>query len=192
MRFSLQACIAISVVLLMASCAQLSPQQVDFAPTIRADRLIQGQGTVSLEVTDTRPDTTIGMRGGVYAQSATITAQAPLRELIDSLAKQVLAKVGMTITTSLPDTRIEITLDQLTYAVTPQRASIKRSTATATISVKVERGNVTYVKNHTTSQYIDTVGYASEEKNSALLNEVFDTVLENLFTDAGLETFLTN
>jgi uncharacterized lipoprotein YajG len=132
------------------------------------------------------------MRGGVYAQSATITAQAPLRELIDSLAKQVLAKVGMTITTSLPDTRIEITLDQLTYAVTPQRASIKRSTATATISVKVERGNVTYVKNHTTSQYIDTVGYASEEKNSALLNEVFDTVLENLFTDAGLETFLTN
>jgi uncharacterized lipoprotein YajG len=98
----------------------------------------------------------------------------------------------MTVTTSLPDTRIEIALEQLTYAVTPQRASIKRSTASAEISVTVERGNVTYVKSHTTSQYIDSVGYASEEKNAALLNEVFDTVLERLFSDAGLETFLSN
>ena len=192
MRISLQACIATSVVLLMASCAQLSPQQVDFAPTIRTDGLIQGQGTVSLEVSDKRPGSTIGLRGGAYAQSATITAQAPLRELIQGLATQVLAKSGMTVTTSLPETRIDISLEQLTYAVTPLRASIKRSTASAEISVKVERGNMTYVKNHTTSQYIDTVGYASEEKNSVLLNEVFDTVLENLFSDAGLETFLDN
>ena len=192
MRIFLQAFITTTLLLFMASCAQLSPQQVDFAPTIRTDRLIQGQGTVSLAVIDKRPSATIGLRGGAYAQSSTISAQAPLRELIERLATQVLVKSGMTVTTRLPETRIEISLEQLSYAVTPLRASIKRSTASALVSVQVERGNMTYVKNHSTSQYIDTVGFASEEKNSVLLNEVFATVLERLFSDDGLETFLSN
>jgi uncharacterized lipoprotein len=176
----------------MAGCAQLSPQQVAFAPTIPTEQLIQGQGTVSLAVTDNRATATIGLRGGTYAESSIISAQYSLQEAIESLATQVLVKAGMTLTSTLPDTQIEISLDQLTYSVSPQRANIKRSTALAAISVKVERDNATYVKNHRTTQYIDTVGYASEKKNAALLNEVFDTVLENLFSDAGLEAFLSN
>jgi len=192
MRLPIHALIASTFILLMAGCAQLSPQQVAFAPTIPADQLIQGRGTISLAVTDKRPTTTIGLRGGTYAESAVISAQYSLQEVIENLATQVLAKSGMTLTSTLPDTQIEISLDQLTYSVTPQRVNIKRSTALAAISVKVERDNATYVKNHKTTQYIDTVGYASEEKNAALLNEVFDTVLENLFSDAGLEAFLSN
>ena len=192
MRLPIHVLIASTIILLTAGCAQLSPQQVAFAPTIPADQLIQGQGTVSLVVTDKRPTTTIGLRGGTYAESAVISAQYSLQEVIENLATQVLAKSGMTLTSTLPDTQIEISLDQLTYSVTPQRVNIKRSTALAAISVKVERDNATYVKNHKTTQYIDTVGHASEEKNAALLNEVFDTVLENLFSDAGLEAFLSN
>jgi len=192
MRFPIKTLIFSTIMLLMAGCAQLSPQQVVFAPSIPAKQLIQGQGTVSLAVIDKRSSTAIGLRGGTYAESAVISAQNSLQEVIESLATQVLAKSGMIVTSTLPDTQIEISLNQLTYSVTPLGASIKRSKALATMSIKVERDNTTYVKNHRTSQYIDTVGYASEKKNAALLNEVFDIVLENLLTDAGLEAFLSN
>jgi len=192
MRLPIKALMASTIVLLMAGCAQLSPQQIAFTPTIPIDQLIQAQGTASLTVSDQRLATTIGLRGGAYAESALITAQYSLQEVIENLASQVLAKAGMTLTSTLPDAQIEISLDQLSYNVTPVRANIKRSTALAAISVKVERGNATYVKHHKTTQYIDTVGYASEEKNAVLLNEVFDTVLQNLFSDAGLEAFLLN
>jgi len=73
-------------------CAQLSPQQVTFTPSIPTDNLIQAEGSASLTVMDKRKDNIIGYRGGSYAETSTIQSKHPLDEVIEAIALQVLEK----------------------------------------------------------------------------------------------------
>jgi uncharacterized lipoprotein len=183
--------IAVSVLAVVSvGCAQLSPQQISFQPTIPTDSLITGEGTTSLEVNDTRSDKVIGVRGGTYEQTSTIVSKEPLDDVIRSLAMQVLEKTGMEISTAFPDMEMAISLDKLSFISEDLKASVKRSTAVAAVSIRVKKGTVVYENGYKTTQYIDTVGYPNEEKNEELLNNVFDAVLERLFSDSALETFI--
>ncbi|WP_196157992.1 YajG family lipoprotein [Reinekea sp. G2M2-21] len=173
-------------------CAQLSPQQVDFQPSIPTQGIITGSGTANLTVADKRADPIIGYRGGVYEETSTIVAKRPLDKVIESLALQVLEKTGIELSTAFPDMNIAISLDKLSYITEDQKASIKRTTAMAAVSIEVMKGNTTFSNGYTTSQYIDTVGYPSEEKNEVLLNSVFDSVLERMFSDTKLGAFVSN
>lgn len=176
--------------LLLVGCAQLSPQQVSFEPAIEAEGLITGTGTLSLKASDIRPTNVIGVRGGSYANTSTITPKTPLTAVVESIARQILERGGFMLTDSLPDQAIEIQITELSFVTTPQKANIKRNTVVAALSVVVEKGSVTYKNNYKTTQYKDTLGYPSEEDNEALLNDVFDAVLERMFRDPKLESFL--
>ena len=176
--------------LITVGCAQLSPQQVAFTPAIEAEGLISGTGTLSLKATDIRPSNVIGVRGGAYTSTSTITPKTPLTTVVESIARQILERGGFMLTDSLPDQALEIQIKELNFETTDQKASIKRNTAVAAISVVVEKGSVTYKNNYKTTQYIETLGYPSEAENEALLNDVFDSVLERMFRDPKLESFL--
>jgi uncharacterized lipoprotein len=189
-RMSLKTGIVALAAMLTVGCAQLSPQQIDFQPSIPTDGLIQGEGTTSLMVVDARVDKVIGIRGGAYAQTSTIVAKAPLEQVIESIAIQVLEKTGFELSTTFPDMDIAILLNDLSYKTEDAKASIKRSTAVAQVTIQVTKGNVTFENGYRTSQYIETVGYPSDEKNEKLLNNVFDAVLERMFSDETLEAFI--
>jgi uncharacterized lipoprotein len=182
--------LAFGAVLLAVGCAQLSPQQISFEPSIPTEGLITGSGSVSLTSKDVRKTDVIGIRGGSYAQTSTITPKIPLTEVVQSIASQILEKGGFELTDSLPDKTLEIQITDLSFETTEQRASIKRNTAVAAVAVVVNKGNVTYQNNYKTTQYIETLGYPKEEENEELLNGVFDAVLERLFRDPELEAFL--
>lgn len=175
---------------LVAGCAQLSPQQVSFEPSIPVDGLIEGTGTISLSAQDMRASNIIGIRGGSYSQTSTLTPKVPITEVVQSIASQILQRGGFELTDSLPDQTLEIQVTELSFVTTDQRASIKRNTAVAAVAVVVNKGNVTYENNYKTTQYIETLGYPKEDDNEALLNDVFDSVLERLFRDPKLEAFL--
>lgn len=177
---------------LIVGCAQLSPQQIDFQPSIPTEGLVSAQGTTSLMVVDQRPNQVIGIRGGAYAQTSTIVAKKPLVEVIESLAQQVIEKTGLEFSTAFPELEMIIKLDELSYLTEDVKASIKRSTAVAKVSIVVKKDNKTFENSYKTSQYIETLGYPKEVKNEELLNAVFDSVLERMFSDEAIETFLAN
>lgn len=173
-----------------SGCIQLSPQRVDFQPSLKTDQLIQGDGTASLIVEDRRQDKVIGYRGGVYKETSTIVPQRPLDQVIESLAVQVLERAGIELSSAFPDYDIGIQLDKLSYIVEDQKASIKRTTGSAAVSIRVKKGNTTFENGYSTTQYIETVGYPTEAKNDELLNNVFDAVLQRMFSDPDLDAFL--
>lgn len=179
-----------TVAILFTGCVQLSPQRVDFQPSLETDQLITGSGTASLTVEDRRKDKIIGYRGGVYEETSTILSDRPLVQVIEAMAKQVLANSGIELTTSFPDADITVQLDKLSYVTEDQGASIKRTTVSAAASVRVKKGNTTFENGFKTTQYVDTVGYPNEEKNSELLNNVFESVLQRVFSDPELDAFL--
>ena len=186
-----RACLSLLTGFLFVGCAQLSPQQVDFKPSISTNNLIKSSGTAGLTVSDNRNDKIIGYRGGVYQDTSTIVALRPLEKVIEALAIKVLEQTGIEVSTAFPDMSIKINLDKLTYVTEDVKASIKRTTAEAAVSIEIKKNNTTFTNGFSSSQYIETVGYPKEEKNDLLLNDVFESVLERMFSDAKLNKFLS-
>lgn len=178
------------LVLTTVGCAQLSPQSIDFKPSLSTEDLVTGSGTASLIVEDKRSDKVIGLRGGAYSQTSTIESSRPLDQVIEEIALQVMDRAGIELSTAFPDMEISINLDKLSYISEDRQASIKRTTATAAVSIRVKKGNTVFENGYSTSQYVDTVGYASEDKNEELLNGVFEKVLQRMFSDQQLSAFL--
>ena len=182
--------VSLFLVLFSVGCAQLSPQSIDFKPSLATDNLVTGSGTASLIVEDRRADKQIGIRGGAYSQTSVIEASQPLDGVIEEIAMQVLNRAGIELSTAFPDIEISIHLDKLSYIAEDRQASIKRTTAAAAVSIRVKKGNTVFENGYSSSQYIDTVGYASEAKNDELLNGVFEKVLQRMFSDEQLSAFL--
>lgn len=183
--------IAIAVLILCnAGCAQLSPQEVMLKPVIDTENLIQGAGSIELIVIDARVDRTIGSRGGAYASTSNITTTQPPEQLIEELALQVMGKAGLDVTATFADKQMQIRLNGLSYKTEKYKTSVKRTTVKAEISVEVTNGGTVYKNAYQSSEYQDTVGYPSEEKNEEMLNNVFNRVLNRMFSDPSLSEFL--
>lgn len=190
MKFHVHGFLFLLSFICLSGCAQLSPQMVTFEPSIPTDQLIQGDSTTALEVLDNRESRIIGYRGGVYEETSTIQSSLPLDETVHSLALQVLERAGIEVTGMLPQMSMTISIDELSYISENLRANTQRTTATAAVSIRVQKDNVIFENGYRTSQYIDTFGYPSDERNDELLNQVFDSVLERMFSDDGLEEFI--
>lgn len=177
-------------ILFAVGCAQLSPQRVDFQSSISDEQLIQTQGKASLTVSDNRDDPVIGYRGGVYAQSATIEFNQSVTKVVEEVAINTLGQMGLEVDTIFPDVDINIAIDRLTYKTENKTAGVKRYTVSAALSIAVQRGNETYQRQYAQTEYRETFGYPSEERNSEILNRVLNSVLERMFSDPETEAFL--
>lgn len=180
----------LTTAIVFVGCAQLSPQRVDFSPSLATEGLIRGEGSTSLLVEDNRADKVIGYRGGVYSETSTIQALRPLDQVIEALAKEVLSRANIEVSEMFPNLNMTISLDKLSYITEDERPTVKRTTAMAAVSITVRKGATTFENGYSTSQYIETVGYPSDERNAELLNDVFESVLQRLFSDEALETFI--
>lgn len=181
----------VAVAAILAGCAQLSPQQVEFKPAIEQSSVPRGTGAgILVNVTDRRTSTVIGQRGGTYADSSSITASNELRRLIEDLAEEVLTQGGYRLDGSSVDMQMSIYLDELSYQLEDLDAVRKRATAAARVSVEVFRDRSNYSNSYRAQRSIETFRYPSPERNDELLNRVLETALNRMFSDAGLENFL--
>lgn len=179
-----------ALVLLVASCAQLSPQKIAFTPVASGDATLAGSGKISLEVFDRRADSAIGTRGGAYSDTSLIESAEPLAPIIEAFVAEALQQGGFEVSAQLPDMALTIELTELSYAVADYRASIKRTRVKAALSVSLVKGNTTFNNTYVTEQSTDTVGYPGEKKNIELLNSVFAAVLNRLLSDTNLSRFV--
>lgn len=181
----------VAMVALLSGCAQFSPQQVEFTPSIDQASVPTGNGAgILVDVTDRRSNSVIGHRGGTYAQSSSISASNDLRRLIEDLAEEVLTEGGYRLDGSSVDLQMTIYLDELSYQLEDLDAVRKRATAAARVSVEVTRDRSNYSNSYRAQRSIETFRYPSETRNDELLNRVLETALNRMFSDAGLENFL--
>ncbi len=190
LKQTLSAAVVVLALVTGTGCAQLSPQQIDFKPSVKTENLIAGSGSVDLVVMDARVDRVIGIRGGAYAATSEITAAKPLEQVIESLAVKVMEQAGLDLTSTFAAKQMQIRLDELSYVTEKKNAGMKRTTVAARIAIEVTDGQTTYKNAYQSSQYQDTVGYPSETKNEELLNNVFNNVLNRMFSDNSLSEFL--
>ncbi|MCH8532684.1 MAG: YajG family lipoprotein [Saccharospirillum sp.] len=181
----------VALAAMLAGCAQFSPQQVEFTPSIEQTSVPQGNGAgILVNVTDRRSSTVIGYRGGTYAESSSITASNDLRRLIENIAEDVLTRGGYRLDGSMVDMQMTIYLDELSYQLEDLDAVRKRATGAARVSVEVFRDRSNYSNSYRAQRSIETFRYPSEERNDELLNRVLETALNRMFSDAGLENFM--
>lgn len=175
----------------LMGCAQLSPQLLSFESGVTEETVIDAPVTISLTVMDNRAESTIGYRGGVYSETATIESKKPMQELVAEQAQEALALAGAEITNMFPQYEMQISVDQFDYVTEDKKAGIKRSTGTVKMSILVSSGNSTFKNSFKTSEFQETFGYPNDEKNQQLLNNIFSAVMNRMFSDPDLERFLT-
>jgi len=185
-----RAALAGVMTLLLAGCAQLSPQQVTFEPDV-PESSIQGDGsTLWVDVEDNRPSNVIGQRGGIYEDSSDITPAGNLRELLRATAEDTLREAGYELVEMNPRIEFTLSLDELNYRVEDVDAARKEATASAKISVQAVRGGTIYSNAFRSQRTIETLRFPSTEENSEILNHVFNAVVQRALTDPGLQAFL--
>lgn len=180
-----------SAALLLAGCAQFSPQQIQFQPSLDPKSLPSGNGTtVTVMAEDRRNSSEIGVRGGTYAQSSVISARGDLRADLQQLAERVMDRAGYRRVEMSPDVELTFTIKALSYRVTGIDAARKEATGAAELSVRAVADGAVYSNSYRAQRMIETLRYPSEEQNAELMNYVYDAALERMFADPGLEAFL--
>jgi len=179
------------VSLLLAGCAQFSPQQIKFQPAIDPNNVPSGTDTtVTVVVEDRRSGSEIGVRGGAYANSSIISASGDLRGTLQQLSEKVLERAGYNLVELGGKVQLTFALEELSYQVVSIDAARKEATGAARFSVQAVGSDAIYSNSFRAQRTIETLRYPSEEENSELMNYVFDAALERLFGDPELEKFL--
>jgi len=184
------ACVA--AVLSAAGCA-LSPQVVRIAPApeIGPGPAASGEA-VALEITDRRGTRLVGRRGGVYAETATITTgediTAPLRDAIE----RGLRERGFVIYSPAGATprRLRVAVLEIAYETEGGKALGKVKVRTA-LSVSARNGNRTFTSRYETRTSKDVLAAPDEPENERLINENLAKSLERLLADPELIGFLS-
>lgn len=180
-----------SAALLLAGCAQFSPQQIQFQPSLDAGSLPSGNGaSVFVFAEDRRSSNQIGVRGGAYSDSSVISARGDLRADLQQLSEQVMDRAGYQLVEMNADVELTFALEELSYHVTSIDAARKEATGAARFSVQAVADGAVYSNSFRAQRMIETLRYPSEEENAELMNYVFDAALERMFADPGLESFL--
>jgi len=175
---------AMLVVWTLSGCA-LSPQSVPLQPVLAIDESDVGQGrSVALDAVDNRAEKTIGTRGGVYRDSATIStgddvAAALRRSMADALGAQgfrVLeagapADFGMTVG-----------LDQLTYRAHGDPV-VRTVEIAAKVSNVITRDGQRYAASAGVSDTRNVLRAPAPEDNEAYINDTLAKALEKLLND---------
>lgn len=191
MKAVLKPVLMLSLLAVLAGCAQLSPQQIAFEPVISPDSLPAGNGrTFWVDVEDGRSSTVIGQRGGVYENSSAITASGDLRKQLQDQIVGALEVAGFDAVEMNAEFEFTVTLDELSYLLVDIDAARKEAKVAAQVSVEVIKANSSYTNSFRSQRSAEFFRYPDEAENETLLTETFDAAVERMVNDAGLIRFL--
>lgn len=176
---------------LLSGCA-LSPQTVPLQPALAIDKTNVGQGrTVALEAVDHRTDRTLGTRGGVYRDSATIStgddvAAALRRSMADALGAQGFRVVEAG---SPADFGMTVGLDELSYRAYGDPV-VRTVEIAAKVSNAITRGDQRYAASAGVSDTRNVLRAPAPEDNEAYINDTLAKALEKLLSDPRFLEFV--
>ncbi len=177
--------------LAVISCAR-SPQVVVLSPQL-TDRPGNSapQRTVELAVRDARKSKVIGSRGGLYADTSTISTENDITPRLTKLVGQKLEEQGYTIVAprSGGEVKLTVELQKLTYEMLDSRfTEIKVSSA---VGVTCSNGGDTLTSRYEANRRDEFATTPNEKQNSELINAVVGRSLDEMLGDEKLMAFMS-
>lgn len=180
----------------LTGCA-LSPQTVTLSPLIDVGMPAIGHGrTLSLRVSDQRPQQAFGSRGGIYNGTALITprndvAQTLQRALAERLRAAGFRVVGSEETTPLG---LAVQIQRIDYRVTQAQGLngvlVNNAKVTAQLQATVHSGNRSSSGQYRASSVRQVLGYPSAAANDSMINDAVTEALRQLLQDPDLLALL--
>ena len=175
-----------------ASCAR-SPQVVIISPQLAdSPRKIAEQRPVELVVRDERGSNIIGSRGGVDAETATISTQDNISPGLTELIGEKLEQQGYVVVPPGSDGDIELTIElqELTYDT--GGSVLTEVKLSSSVGVTCKKGNETLTSRYTTNHTEEFATAPDAEDNNELVNMVVGKSLDAMLTDEELSDFMSN
>lgn len=178
--------------LLLTGCA-LSPQVVSLNPELDMNNFnAVGAGKrVALQVIDNRPGRLVGSRGGIYADTSSITTTADIASPVRTEFAAALNKLGFNVVTAgdTADADLRLLVDALEYKTAG--GSVIRSIETAaTLRTIGKVGKREFTGRYRATKSKDVVKTPGPEENELLINAVISRVLARALEDQALLEFL--
>lgn len=175
---------------LMAGCAY-SPQQITIRPDVRPEGERYGEGrSVLVTAEDQRAVKVIGTRGGLYAETSTISVANSLTDAVAQAASAKLAAQGFSINSLQTDAVMNIIIDEISYDV-PESKITKTIKLAAKLRVELNSGDKTYTGQYQTQSEQQALVSPSAEKNEKLINDLLSKTLQRVFVDPKVVNFLS-
>jgi len=187
LKRSLLVLLVLAFSLLLGGCG-LSPQRLSPQPQVDTDKLqLQAQGQpVRLVVIDGRTQPIIGMRGGLYPNSSTLTVASD--DILPKLKTQVdrgLRLLGFVPGDDRRAPQITVTLSMLDYQAI--RTGINsESSVRASLAAETENGARRYQGVYTATMTRGFPNSPDKRQNNQLLSEVLSDALDRMFADQGM------
>jgi len=177
----------------LAGCA-LSPQQLDPDPKINAQINPVGHGQpVVVRVVDGRPSPSLGTRGGLYAETSTISV--PSTSIVPKLQTQAEAAVrllGFTPSANAYNApQLTIILSELKYQSPKDGVYVTEADITATFRTEVKNSQRSYNGRYGASLNQRFGSAPNQQTNTKLVGDVLSDALSRVFKDQTIGQMLS-
>ncbi|MFH1231478.1 MAG: YajG family lipoprotein [Planctomycetota bacterium] len=180
-------------ILVINGCAYIS-QQVKIMPDLYVPESNVGQGkNVILKVKDERSDKILGHRGSGFGKAAAITNEQDIPAIVQDEIIKGLQKKGFISVSSDSDTKrilnVEIRLIEYSTSIGFWTGGIQTK---ATLKAIASNNGKIYENLYRINNEKRVVIVPAANENERLVNEVITQVLEELFRDENLFSFLAS
>lgn len=173
-------------------CAR-SPQVVVLSPSLAGPPgKIAAPRTLELSVRDDRASKVIGSRGGLYAETSTITTENDIGPGLRKLLAEKLEQQGYTVVPSGSggQVKLEIELQKLTYHT--GGSMLTEIKISSSVGVTCTKGGETLTSRFETHHRQEFATAPDEAENAALINMVLGRTLDQVLSDKELRDFMSS
>lgn len=189
---TLWAFLAATLMALATTACARSPQVVVLSPTLSGPPgKIASPTTVELGVRDDRSSKVIGSRGGLYAETSTITTEDDVAPGLRKLLAEKLEQQGYTVVPpgSGGEVKLDVVLQKLTYAT--GGSVLTEIKVSSSIGVVATKGGDTLTSRFETNHREEFAAAPDEKENAELINMVLGRTLDEMLTDTDLKSFMS-
>lgn len=184
--------LAVTTLSLAAAACARSPQIVVLSPQLSAPPgKIAVPRTVELSVRDDRASKVIGSRGGLYAETSTISTEGDIAPGLTRLLAEKLEQQGYTVVPpgSGGEVKLGVELQKLTYEM--GGSVLTEIKVAASVGVTATRAGETLTSRYETNHREEFATAPDGKKNSELINMVLGRTLDEALGDRELRDFMS-
>lgn len=177
-------------IILIGGCA-LSPQTVTLSPELKMNSADNNNraNSLSLIVRDTRENTLLGKRGGVYRDTAEIRTEGDITSTIKPVLAEALLGLGYTLQETNADAVLTVNIAHLGYSAEGE-TRISAVETSATVQTRCRNGTHSVDNEYTVKDKKDVLKAPSESGNKKLINDTLATAMQRMLEDRQLQDCL--
>jgi uncharacterized lipoprotein len=172
------------ITLVLGGCA-LSPQTVIIAPVINTPAAGPQSGrAITIAVNDARNNNVIGTRGGVYRDTAHITADTNMTTSLKAILSNALRGLGYSV---VDNSSVSLTVDvaELRYNATGE-PNVTAVEIAAAVNAACRNGSLVMNNSYRVTDKQEVLKAPSGGRNQELINATLGTALQRMMSDPKL------